>query len=511
MSDFFLIIYKVCAALIFVAAGVFVSLMIAAQICVSIPHVAWIAYYVAAVALIWLILEYGKRNLGHWFSCCEIWFLALACFAVHYAMVVWLPEFGQVGMSAPGDSRAALMALNADKICHMHQPRDINWSNYEVLLSALGALWHRSLSFGQMLNGVVHIMVLFPIYRISRQLCGNGIARLTVILVAFSPTVIAYSALLASECLSSMLLFYAAYFFVKAVDDDSSQGNVVFAAVMCGIFLGFSNLFKTISLIFIVAMVVSLVLWIMREAGYRRAKRSIMVFCIVMVFQSLSMFVGQWSLAALARDNELINRETGESVFVYEFLIGLDVEHDGMFSAKLIKKIRSWDEAERRRQLRTAIKRDWRSYPKLMVRKFCNIHGSHSCPAGAISHFSIMIGDWPRKECGRYVAPLICLISDNSTFVLRVLLFLGAIGALFARGRSFGFALPGIFSMLVVLSFAAVEQLIEGHGRYKVAVYPFYFMLVPYICVWFERENSLYVRIGGLFNKLNERRVAHEY
>jgi len=65
--------------------------------------------------------------------------------------------------------------------------------------------------------------------------------------------------------------------------------------------------------------------------------------------------------------------------------------------------------------------------------------------------------------------------------------------------------------MLVVLSFAAVEQLIEGHGRYKVAVYPFYFMLVPYICVWFERENSLYVRIGGLFNKLNERRVAHEY
>lgn len=481
-------ISKICAALVFVAAGLFVTLMIVAQVCVSKPHVAWCLYYVAVVMLVWLVLEYGKRNLGHWFSCCEMWFLVFACFVVHCAMIAWLPEFGQVGMSAPGDSRAALMALNANKICHMHQARDINWSNYEVFLSALGALWRRSLSFGQMLNGVCHAMTLLPIYCISRRICGNGIARLTTILTAFSPTVIAYSALLASECLSSMLLFYAAFFFLNAMDCNDAHGNLALSAAMCGIFLGLSSLFKAIGFIFFVAMAISLALWIMRGVGYERAKKGILIFFIVIGCQSLSMFAGQWSLAALVRNDELINRKNEESVFVYEFLIGLDVKHDGMFSAELIKKIRSWDESERKRQLRDAVKRDWRCYPKLMVRKFCNIHGSHACPAGAISHFSKMLGDWPRKEGGRYVSPLISLISDNSTFVLRILLLLGTAGVLFARGKSFRFVLPGVFSMLVVLSFAAVEQLIEGHGRYKVAVYPFYFMLVPYICVWFEMD-----------------------
>ena len=125
-----------------------------------------------------------------------------------------------------------------------------------------------------------------------------------------------------------------------------------------------------------------------------------------------------------------------------------------------------------------------------MARKFCNIHGSHACPAGAVSHFSIMMRDFPRKEGGRYVSPRICLLADNGSFVLRILLLLGAAGAFLTARKSFRTALPGVFSMLVILGFAAIEQLIEGHGRYKVAVYPFYFMAVPYISAWRKRHDS---------------------
>lgn len=494
---------RLCVALVSAAACVFVSAMLAAQICVTRPHAAWCAYSVAVVSLFWLVLEYGNRNLGRWFSRCEIWILVFACLAVHRAMIAWLPEFGQAGMSAPGDSKAALMALNAGRICHMHHLRDLNWSNYEILISALGALWGRSLSFGQMLNGVCHAMVLLPIYRISEKIGGRGLARLTVILVAFSPPVIVYSALLATECLSSMLLFYAAYFFLRVFDGEHSYGNLALTAAMSGVFLGLSNLFKAIGIIFTCAAAICLLLWTMRELGLERAKRAFMVFCIVVGCQSLSQFAGQRSLASLAGDVEppsSVGGQQTESMLVYELLIGLDARHDGMFSGELIGKIRSWDEPERERQLLAAVKRDWRRYPMLMVRKFCNIHGSHACRAGAVSHFSIMMRDFPRKEGGRYVLPRICLLVDNGTFVLRLLLLLGAAGVFFT-GKSFRLALPGVFSMLVILEFAAVEQLIEGHGRYKVAVYPFYFMAVPYLYAWFEKDNPVRARACGFIRK----------
>lgn len=492
---------RFCAALVAVAACVFFSLMLAAQICVTRPHVAWCMYYAVMVSMAWLVLEYGERNLGRWFSRCEIWLLVLACLAVHYAMVVWLPEFGQVGMSAPGDSRAAFLALKAGRICHMHL-RELNWVNYEILLSALGALWSRSLAFGQMLNGVCHAMVLLPVYCVCRKVGGKAVARLTAILVAFSPVVIVYSALLANECLSSMLLFYAAYFFLKAFDDDQSYGRLALSAAMGGMFLGLSNLFKGIGLVFTIAAVICLVLWVMRRVGLERAKRAFMVLGIVICCQFLTQFAGQLSFAALVGNFGLVSGKSDESLVVYELLIGLDVQHDGMFSGELIKKIRRWDEPERERQLRAAVKRDWRKYPRLMLRKFRNIHGSHACPAGAISHFSIMMQDFPRQEGGRYVSPRICLLVDNGTFVLRILLLLGAMGAFFKARKSFSQALPGVFSMLVILGFAAIEQLVEGHGRYKVAVYPFYFMAVPYISAWFEKDNLVTARVCGLVRKL---------
>ena len=58
-----------------------------------------------------------------------------------------------------------------------------------------------------------------------------------------------------------------------------------------------------------------------------------------------------------------------ESLIVYELLIGLDIQHDGMFSSDFVKRVRTWDEPERERQLRAAVARDWRKYPKLMARK----------------------------------------------------------------------------------------------------------------------------------------------
>ena len=478
---------KICTVLVTVAASVFFCMMLVAQVCVTMPHLAWCAYYAVVVSLTWIFLEFGERNLGRWFSRCEIWLLVFACLAVHRAMIAWLPEFGQVGMSAPGDSRAALMALESGRICHMHLARELDWSNYEVLISALGALWSRTLAFGQMLNGVCHAMVLLPIYFMSRKVGGKAVARLTAILVAFSPVVIVYSALLACECLSSMLLCYAAFFFLRAVDDEQPYGKLALSAAMCGTFLGLSHLFRGIGIVFKFAAAACLVLWVMRKVGMERAKRALMVFCVIIGCQSITLFVGQRSISALAGDVEqpvVADGKPAESLIVYELLIGLDVQHDGMFSSDFVKRLRRWDEPERERQLRAAVKRDWRKYPKLMARKFCNIHGSHACPAGAVSHFSIMMRDFPRKEGGRYVSPRICLLADNGSFVLRILLLLGAFGMFFTARKSFSQALPGVFSMLVILEFAFIEQLIEGHGRYKVAVYPFYFMAVPYIIAW---------------------------
>ena len=89
--------------------------------------------------------------------------------------------------------------------------------------------------------------------------------------------------------------------------------------------------------------------------------------------------------------------------------------------------------------------------------------------------------------------------------LFRFVFLLGALGLLMSRKRGFEFFMPGLFAALLVLGFAVVEQLIEGHGRYKTAIYPFYFMMVPYASVWLERDNPAYVRIGGRFRRVLDR------
>jgi hypothetical protein len=212
-------------ASVLVAACAFVALTLAAQVAVSVPHAPWIACCAASVVLAWLVFEYCSRRAGEWFRRSEVWILAAACLVAHWAIVAWLSGHGQSGMSSPGDSRASLMALESGRICHMHQARDLNWSNYEVLLSAL---------------------------------------------------------------------------------------------------------------------------------------------------------------------------------LVYELLIGLDVKHDGRFSADFIEKVRSWDDVERMRQLRAAVRRDWRKYPKLMVRKFCNVHGSHCRPFVFVPYSAVVV-EWAVRHVRRLV------------------------------------------------------------------------------------------------------------
>ena len=193
------------------------------------------------------------------------------------------------------------------------------------------------------------------------------------------------------------------------------------------------------------------------------------------------------------------------SPYMYEFILGLNLESEGMYSGALARKFLDMSEEQRTDFFKATIKKDWKRYPGLMVRKFRNIHGANTYHHGSVSTFTSVFKDAKgRLHTPSWIRPL----ADSATVFFKLLFLLGAVGLMCSINRGGQFIAPGLFSTSLVLAFAVVEQLIEGHGRYKTAIYPFYFMTIPYICVWLDRDNPVYMHIGGLVRRLLGRNTA---
>jgi len=465
----------------------------------------WGAFIYGVVLLfVWGIFEYVGNRIA-FVKRYELVFLMLLSLIVHIILIKVIPTLVQIKDLLTYDPLLVLKSMESGRICFMHSARNVGWCNYEILMSMLAILFSGTLEFGRIVQAVLCAITLVPVFYISQWVAGRRFARFTTILLVFSPTIVLYSMVLTSEYLSALLMCLSAYFIFAAIRARDFGFNNVCLMVLGGVALGVSDIFKVIAIVFIIAFVLILVILISYEYSRMAFLRMVMTGAVVLSSFIFSRYVGQSVLNELAGKSELkTGQEKLSSGLLYELALGLNIEREGFWDSKLASDFLKMPPERQRAFVSEAIRRGWKDYPMLMVRKFRNIHGSANYYHGAISTF---VYSFKGKDGKWHVPKWVSSLPDYGTTYFKVAFLLGAIGLFISvRRRCITFWLLGLFSVFIVLGFAVVEQLIEGHGRYKTSIYPFYFMVLPYICVWFERDNPVYVRLarwaGLLMSKL---------
>lgn len=485
----------------------FAVLIIAASIALMIPSCAGkfahgyvmrvplggVVSYGLVISVLWMILEYCHRKWGALFERLEVVVLMLWSFLISLFFIKLLPSLVYCENNMAWDSLMVLKSINAGKICFFHPIRNQYWCNYEILNSIIGVIFNGGLSACRVFQAMACAVTVFPVFSLSMQIAGRKIARVVALLLAMSPTLIMYSMLPTSEFLSASLLMFSAYFLIKGFNQ-KKLGFVGFLYVLlAGVFWGLSDLFKTISVVVLVTASVILIIYFC-YFGWKCGLRIMMILIMFVLVSSVARQSGQIVLAELAQTPKLINSsESMTSTLQYELALGLDVEYEGFWNKKLALDFLKMSKECQHKFVEDAVARNWKQYPMLMIRKFRNIHGSDCYHHGAVRQFISVF----RDQKGRYRPPSwVVPIADIGTVFFKVFFLLGAIGLFMSRKQPFMVVLPGLFAALIILLFAGIEQLIEGHGRYKTAIYPFYFMILPYVCVWFEKDNPVYVRLA---------------
>lgn len=490
-------------------AAIFAMLLVLASVALMIPSCtgafafgyvmkfspSGVLAYAFAVLAAWAVVEFWHRRWPTVFGRWEVWFLVFGCFLVSLCFIKLLPALLPGSGPMTRDPSLVLESIKAGKICFTHPMRNQYWCNYEILCSILSVIFDGDLEFGRAFQAAMCALAIYPVFCISERVSGRRFARFVVLSMGFSPTLVMYSMILTSEFLSASLLAFSALFFLRGYEANRSRQSALACFLLSGVLWGGADLFKPMAFLVVAAIGVMAFLFLCLH-GRRCCFAVLMTVLVLLPAFHITRKGGQTALAELAGEPRLAAAgESASSELLYELALGLNVAKEGFWDGRLARSFLAMSDRQQHDFVREMLRRDWRKYPMLMVHKFRNIHGSNIYHHGGVSCFTYMFRDKRgAHRCPRWIAPL----TDNATLFFKVMFLLGAVGLLMSMRRPLSFLAPGLFAALVVLGFAVVEQLIEGHGRYKTAIYPFYFMIVPYACVFWGKVNSIRNRISGL-------------
>lgn len=456
----------------------------------------------AFLAVMWMLLERIFPQNGVPASRREMLFLSVACFLTCWMVCEYLPVIGVRGQTA--DSSGALKCLLAGTPCRSHDTRYFYWATYEIFLSVLGVIFAPAMRTGQLANAFFAALAVMPVFRICERVGGRSIARFIVLMLISSPALLLWGSVLSSTIISAVFMLYAAYYFFEASDCGKIDRRFVLAAVLSGGALGFSYIFKSIIFIFNIALIVYVLLVVFRRPGWRVVMRASLLFLLVF---SVSKYTGRCSTHVLAVVGNSPGLVEGKGHFVedvlYELILGLNLHTRGCWYTPLAHEVVKLDSAGRWRKLKEVVKKDWRAYPKLLVDKFVGNNGTH-CGPGSIG-VRIRANSQANlvKRTGPYRCPLWAIYIMNGFQVgFALITLLAALGMCFIRGRDLSYFCPGIVSIVIIAEFTVMLMLIEGNSCYRVAIYPFHFLVLPYIKGWYEMWDR--VRRSSVSSRLKE-------
>ena len=450
----------------------------------SHQHIGYTIGHFAFLAVVWMLLERFFPSRGGSASRKEILFLSVACFLACWMVCEYLPAIGVRGQTA--DAKTAFNSLIAGRSRFTHPDKYFYWVTYEIFISTLGVIFAPVLRTGQLLNAFFASLAVMPVFRICERVGGRSIARLVVLLLISSPALLLWASVLSSAFISAVFMLYAAYFFMDAVGNEQINRRFFLAAVLTGAALGLSYIFKTIIFLFNFAIFVYLVLLVLKRPGWRVLVRGCLLFMLVFGISRYTIrSVTHVSVALGNAPGLLQNEKLFWDGVLYELILGLNLETRGCWHTPLAHEVIALDRRGRWQKLKEVVKRDWKAYPKLMKDKFVNVNGTH-CGSGSIGQ-RIRANSQADliKRKGPYFCPLWAIYTmDGFQLGFSVLTLLAALGMCFTRDRDLSYFCPGIISIMIVAGFTALLNVIEGNSCYRVAVYPFHFLVLPYIRGW---------------------------
>ncbi len=488
----------------------FAGLLVAASVSVIGFKFSAIIGYGLVVLYIWIAFESGIRYGGERFEKYEPWVVMIVFFAFYLVVINLAPELGQRKM--PFDSLRAQKSLEAGHVAFFRPTKFYYWVNYDLLLSTLGIVFSPKLIVGQVVNAICRVAALYPIFKLSERISGRRIARFVTIIAALSPALTLYSTTLVGDYISAMFYLYAFYFFITKSDHERFSVDNFVLWVVVGLLAGLGYLFKTISFLYVVAFVVWAILAILEKNRIRVALQICLAASVIGLAHGSVKALRSHVFSAACEIAKV--KECGASSFtsgvLYEMWLGLCVQTGGWYSPTRDKAFRAASKEKQVEMVANMLKTDRAKYPRFMVDKFRTIWGSNDALGS--------VWDWFRMSCQKdcynmrdknyCVAWLKPLLRAEHLFLVALFLF-GAGGVLCSMRRRMDFWEIGIVSTIIVVSFAVMSMLIESHSRYRVAVYPFFFLLMSYACVWFERDNPVYARLarwaGSVRSKLKRK------
>ena len=431
--------------------------------------------------------------------------MAISFLCVH-AMVIQLVN-GYLQMRMSSDFMDVQRCLQSPNIVVCHPPIFSYWCNHELLLSVLGKIFGPHLQVAQYLNALCCVGLLFPVFKLSEQVSGRRVALFVTFLVGAYPTNYLYSTLLTSEYLCAFFLIWAFFFLVRAEQCGGEWRRSVYWLALSGTSLGLAQITKPFAPVFLVAGL-ALLLLLTPRIRTRETCRLLAGFLILaVVFLAVSSYVQE--LYSRIAEPQKVCAAGGN--LKQTLVKGLDLEGRGRCSVANARLVKSMSEKETSEYLVKAIKRDFKDYPLLFAEKFDRVHGSEQ---GIMDWYSVSV-----KSRMQAIPHWLHRLVGNYYLLFRVLFLLGALGFCLTPLSSRARLAPGAFAATFVSGFMALLLIVEAHGRYRVPMYPFAFLMLAYIDAWLTRDNPVYRRIhdwtlavwGGIKQTLKKKRKrSHE-
>ncbi len=458
--------------------------------------------YGLAVFMAWLVFEALGRFGGERLRRSEPWMI-MAFFLVVYVVFMFLvPELGQRRM--PYDSLRAQKSLEAGHIAFFRPQRLYYWINYDLVLSILGKVFAPKLIVGQMLNAICRVLALYPVFRLGERVAGRRMARFTAILLAMSPTLTLYSSTLVGDFIAAMFYLYAAYFFLTRSKWDGLSGDNLVLWCVVGMLAGLGYVFKSISILFFAALIAWMVKVVFQT---RRRKVAVLALLALFVVGAAHEAVKKMRTRVIEAAGEIAKvdvnvRSSLAGGLLYEIWMGMSIHTGGWYSPQRDKAFGSAAPREKVEMVRKMLVDDMGKFPEFLVWKFKVLWGSNDSPGSILYWFRTSCQDdcYDTKAPNHCVAWLQPLLRAEHLF-FSIVFLLGA-GGLFISMRKQGDSQgTGIVSIMMVLSFAALSLIIETQGRYRTAIYPFFFLILPYAHFLFMKGSPLRARIAACLRK----------
>lgn len=458
------------------AATAVAALMFLACVFSPISSFTGAMAYGAIVFLVYLIFERNGSDHQNWFYRNEHFVLTCFGFLFYMFVLAAAPLFGQHGQAF--DTGVAYRAFVSEQICYTHNVICTYWVYYEILLSVIGNVFGHSFVNGQFLNALCCSLVVFPVFKLSEQVAGHGVARFVSLLMILNPALAFYCTAYTGEFLFAVLMLYGMYVYVRMFSGISTFKRNFMSAILSGGFLGLAWIFKPLTYLGMIAGFVVAILFLCQRFSRAAMLKVVLLLCVWVISYGSVKAIAALSFDALGGiDRQTVRGESFGDTMIYELILSLNLDRHGAYNRDLALKVRR--SKDRLEILKNAVVRDHQKYPNLMVRKFRNLYGSHNSTGAIMSWYRWTTRDDGAKgndfpNCPLWAVPLV----DNALFLFAMVFFAATIGQFFCRGKEPSEWVPRMTFALIVLGFVGMSMLIEAHGRYRVAVYPFFFLIL---------------------------------